>query len=201
MTESTEELKEPASAGQTLNQEDSRCECSGKAGIMCLHIVKGLSAYLLKLVILSLVLAYLFSIIDALRSYGVMPAVFPFTMLGQYQPQIDGANKSEFQAAFDNFLLWFNCAFTGGSRMGSGIGTLGASFWTLYILPKNCFSQRIVTGFLAGAVIGFRSLLMVSTSATLISGAAIVSAIFFAVYVAVKTGKKDIPPLPIVKSE
>jgi len=164
---------------------------------MCTHLVRGVGAYTIKLVGLSLLLAYLLSCIDSFRSFGIVPAAFPFTALGQYQPHIDlEANKSALQAAFDNFLLLFNCTFPGYSRLGSGIGMIASSFWMLHTVPKNCMPQRAVIGTLAGFVIGFRSMLMLTSSSKPVIEAAVCGAVFFAFYLLVTAGKKEIPPLP-----
>lgn len=179
----------------------SACSCSGNFKLMCSHLAKGLLSYLIRLIVLSLSVAYILACVDALRAYGVTPAAFPFTTLGQYQPLIDSENKTSFQAAFDNFFLLFNCAFPGGSRMGSGIGTLAASFWTLHILPNNCRAQRTVLGCLIGFIIGARGLLTVSSSANIVCGAGVLGAIFFTVYMISTACKREIPPLPIVNPE
>ena len=173
------------------------CSCAGNLALMCKHLVNGFVSYLLRCLVLTLALAYLMACVDALRAYGVSQAAFPFTTLGQYQPLMDDGSKSAFQAAFDNFFLLFNCAFPGGTRMGSGIGTLAASFWTLHLLPRNCKLQRVLLGCLIGFVIGARALLTVSSSANVVLGAGIISSIVISIYLMLSVTKRQIPSLPL----
>jgi hypothetical protein len=173
------------------------CSCAGNYKLMCKHFAKGFISYLLRSLVLTLALAYLMACFDALRAFGVSQAAFPFTTLGQYQPSIVDGSRSAFQAAFDNFLLLFNCAFPGGTRMGSGIGTLAASFWALHLLPINCWPQRVILGCFIGFIIGSRALLTVSSSVNVVIGAGVISAIVISIYMISVGRKRQIPSLPL----
>ena len=179
-------------SGQHNGVQEKRCQAS---------LIDLLLVYLARLLILSILLAYLMSLIDVFRTYGYGIAAWPFTALGQYQPHISNdSGKSVFIDWFENILFWYNCAFPGYSRMGCGIGMIAASFWTLHTLPQQRLLERITIGALCGAVIGFRGMLMVTSSPTLVPAAALIFAVFFAVYMAWTNVPKGLASLPIVKT-
>lgn len=175
------------------------CTCAGNRKAQLLHLRNGLGRLLLSELIFSIVLAYALAIIDGLR-FLQWPVVLPFSAIGQYQPQIESSQpKSPVELAFDNFVFLYNCAFPGGSRLGCGIGMIGAAFWNLYQLRRGCQLQRLVIGLLAGMIIGFRMTLMISSSANLILFATVVSSIAFAIYMVKGDKKPSLPSLPIVQ--
>lgn len=161
------------------------------------HLGLGFATLVIRTLALSLILAYLLSIIDGLRTLGQTPFLFPFSALGQYQPKIESsANSSPLVSAFSNFVFLFNCTFPGASRLGSGIGMIAAAFWTLHEIPRECRMQRIFLSLAAGAIIGFRLMLMVSSSAVGVLGASVIFSLSICAYMNISARSKPIEPLP-----
>lgn len=184
------------------NTEPDENDSNESTNAQISHTVSGLITLFLRVLILSLSLALLMSCIDALQKFGSAPLVLPFSALGQYQPQIQKAtSQSPLEAAFDSLVLWYNCAFPGGSRLGSGIGTIFACFWTLHTTPKSPGLHRIVLGAVAGALLGFRMTLMLSSNAYTVLAAGLLGAVAFSVYMVVTAKPDKIPPLPIIYEE
>ncbi|MBX9689773.1 MAG: hypothetical protein K2X27_23895 [Candidatus Obscuribacterales bacterium] len=176
------------------------CPCAASSELKLRHFAQGLLLLTLRSLLLGLLLAYLLSVIDWFRTLGMSPLYLPFSGIGQYQPRLESAAaQPAFVKGFENFLFYFNCAFPGASRLGSGIGVIAAAFWTLHDAPKSCKVQRLSLGLLAGALIGFRLMLMISSSAFTVLGATVFAALAFAVYMALSSGKSEIPRLPLVE--
>ena len=155
-----------------------------------------------RMIVLSIVLAYVASLIDGLRFYGTLPLILPFSAIGHYQPRVDLNNAdSGMVAAFDSFLFFYNSAFPGGSRLGCGIGMISAAFWTLHSVSGGCWPQRAALGLMAGAVIGFRCTLMLSSSAKFVLGSTVLFSLAFLVYMLVTDREKEVASLPLVLQE
>lgn len=181
------------------NNEILDCTCSAHPQLQIRHLGEGLGALVIRTFILSLVLAYLMSLIDGLHNIGVAPLIFPFTSLGQYQPRLNAAMPtSPLVAGFDNFVFLYNCAFPGASRLGCGIGMIAASFWTLHATPPNCRIQRAGIGIIAGALIGFRLTLMLTSSAVGVLSATAIFSLGMAAYMLCADRRPGIPSLPLV---
>ena len=162
-----------------------------------------LGIMLLRILVLGISLAYLFSIIEGLRTMGIAPFSFPFSLLGTYQPRIisPAVAASPFLRAFDDFLFLFNCTFPSASRMGSGIGMVASAFWTLHD-ARNCSRlQRIVIGVVAGAIIGFRLTMMISNSASFVLMSTTVFCLGFTTYMALAGTKAELPRIPLVQMD
>ena len=184
-----------------MAESESCSSCSGLK-LPIKQIGAGLGLLLLRVLILSLALSYLMSLIDGLRTAGEAPLALPFSALGQYQPRLDNAVSAPWYVlSFDKFLFWYNCAFPGASRLGCGIGIILASFWTLHTTPAERRLQRAVTGIVAGALIGFRLTLMVTSSALVVLSMTVIFALGLTVYMLCADSRPGIPPLPLVARE
>lgn len=155
-----------------------------------------------RILILSIVLAYLMSLVENLRLFGMGSVSWPFSTLGDYHPPSPGSSASDslLLGYCERFIYLLNCAFPGGSRLGSTIGTLAASYWTLYTTPRYGKLQRCLIGILAGSIIGFRGALVITSFPNLCLAASIISSILFAIYMLRSEGAEkipDLPPLPV----
>lgn len=161
-----------------------------------------LAIWFFRMVILSMVLAYIMALIEGLRTVGTnTPFYLPFSQLGQYQPRLvsDAVASNPVAMFIDNYLYLYNCAFPGASRMGHGIGTLAACFWSLHSASSSSRNERIVMGAIVGAVIGFRIVFMVTSNSMTLIYATALGLIGFAVSMALSDRKPPIPTIPIVK--
>lgn len=186
----------------TNGTNNEPCPCTANFTLRLKHIGSKVLLLVVRVLVLSLALAYLMSILNALQYWGMAPMYLPFSGVDQFRPGQDAAGSAEpIVTAFDNFVYLYNCAFPGASRLGSGIGMIFACFWTLHSVDRNCRAPRIALGALCGAIIGFRLILMLSSSATGVLSSMIVSSIGFAIYMAIADRKPGIPSLPIVQPE
>lgn len=179
-----------------------QCDCVLNPALRLNHFFAGLLMLLLRTLVLALVLAYALSFIDGLRTYGITPFVWPFSGFGQFQPRLaQELPAAPWVRAFDDFLFFYNCAFPVAGRLGSGIGMIAAGFWTLHLTDPSCRLQRIGLAAVAGAIIGFRLTLMLTSSAITVFSATILSAIAFTFYMSSADKKPGIPSLPLIPWE
>lgn len=194
----------PVPAAHFLASDAERipCTCVSDPQLRPVHFFNGLSELTIRCTVLALIFALVWAFAEGMRTYGISPLLLPFSSLGQFQPRLQTTvNSNPLIMAFDNFLFFYNCAFPGANRLGSGIGIIAGAFWTLHRLPHACIPRRAYLGAIAGAVIGFRLMMMVSSSATVVFGAMLMGAIGIALYMVSADQRPRIPDLPLVKME
>lgn len=163
-------------------------------------LIKSIGRLLARTAILSLSFAYLISFfVDGIQSIGIAPTPWPFTGFGQYQASLMPKSNDPLLSAFDNFVIIYNCAFPGASRLGCGIGIIAAAFWSMHDSSAAKPLERGVIGLLAGAIIGFRLALMFSSKAATVLSACLLFALFFCMYLLLADRKKQVPELPLIK--
>lgn len=181
---------------------DDVCKCAYSLVLQVKHFWAGLGLLLLRILALSLTLAYLMSLIDGLRTIGIVPLLLPFSALGQYHPHLEAVTESSWVVSFvDNLVYLYNCAFPGASRLGSGIGMIAACFWTLHTTPPGCWVRRAGTGTVAGALIGFRLTLMLTSSPVIVFSATIIGCLAMGAYMLCADRRKGIPRLPLISPD
>ncbi|MBX9572039.1 MAG: hypothetical protein K2X77_24315 [Candidatus Obscuribacterales bacterium] len=178
------------------------CPCAADSKLRPAHFFEGLLELIIRCSCLALAFALIWAFAEGMRTYGTSPLLLPFSTLGQYQPRLHTTvNSNPLIIAFDNFLFFYNCAFPGANRLGSGIGIIAGAFWTLHRVPHSCIPRRAYLGAIAGAVIGFRMMMMVSSSATIVFGAMLLGAIGIALYMVAADQRTRVPDLPLVVME
>lgn len=176
------------------------CSCVSDPRLRPAHFFNGLCELTIRCTVLALIFALVWAFAEGMRTYGISPLLLPFSSLGQFQPRLQTTvNSNPLIMAFDNFLFFYNCAFPGANRLGSGIGIIAGAFWTLHRIPHACIPRRAYLGAIGGAVIGFRLMMMVSSSAAIVFGAMLVGAIGLALYMVSADQRPRIPDLPLVK--
>ena len=176
------------------------CACVDNHSLRPQHFFKGLLVLLVRCSMLAIILAVVWAFADGMRTFGISPMVLPFSSLGQYQPRMHlNQVQSPLMTLFDNFLVFYNCAFPGANRLGSGIGIIGGAFWALHSMPHLCLPQRSLVAAIAGALIGFRAMMMLSSSAPIVLAATILGALGISIYMTVADRKARIPELPLAK--
>lgn len=184
--------------------EYSRCTCSGNFPLAIKHTGKGLAILLIRTLLLSLIFAYGMSfLIDGIQNIGIAPVPWPFSAIGQYQARVQTEQQTTnaLVNTFDNFLFFYNCAFPGASRLGCGIGMISAAFWTMHDTPAGCQLRRTIIGLVAGAIIGFRLTLMISSKASTVFGSTIIFLLGFSIYMTLADRKSTIKDLPLISDE
>lgn len=178
------------------------CQCVSKSELQVPHFFDGLLELLIRCSVLALLFALTWAFAEGMRTYEISPLLLPFSTLGQFQPRVTTAvNSNPLIIAFDNFLFFYNCAFPGANRLGSGIGIIAGAFWTLHRIPHSCIPRRAFLGAIAGAVIGFRMMMMVSSSATIVFSATLLGAVSIALYMVAADQRPRIANLPLIKME
>ena len=191
-----------ASAKLIPPEELVPCSCVAHPDLQGRHFFDGLAELFLRCTILALLLALVWSFAEGMRTYGISPLLLPFSSLGQFQPRLlTAVNSNPLLGAFDNFLVFYNCAFPGANRLGSGIGIIAGAFWTLHRIPHSCIPRRAYLGAIAGALIGFRLMMMVSSSATTVFAAMLFGAISVSLYLVSADRRPRVPDLPLVRLE
>jgi len=177
------------------------CSCTKAPSDLIPHLLAGWARLFLRVIVLSLVLAYLMSLIDAMYKCGTAPTAFPFSEIGHTHPRLPynaGVIGALLAAIVDNILNLYNQAFPGYSRLGSGIGIIFACFWTLHDTSPQCRIQRFGNGIVAGALIGFRGMLMLTSSPSYVLLTSIFVCVFMTLYMLTADRKPAIPQMPLV---
>lgn len=164
-------------------------------------LAKSIMQLLARTAILSLLFAFIMSFfVDGIQCIGIAPWPFPFSALGQYQGNLASiTSKDPLAKSFAEFLLLYNCAFPLNSRLGCGIGMIAAAFWTLHDTKTESRLHRATMGALAGAIIGFRMALMISSKAQTVLAGSLLFALVLSLYMLMSARKEEITDLPILQ--
>jgi hypothetical protein len=138
-------------------------------------------------------------IVDWLRNYGSNVQPFPYLDRTPIQTQ-----AFRFQAPgtvlgqIEDIILWYNGAFRGATRFGSGIGLMVGAFVCVRLPFVRSMAARLTVAVTSGVLIGARLALMLGSSATLFVAGGVLGALVAVVAVLVGARATAIPKLPLV---
>lgn len=191
-------ISRPIAMGLAI--EPQPCACVANSSLRFRHFLEGFADLALKAVLLALAMALIWAFTEAMRTYGTSSLLLPFSTLGQYQPRLVNMNSNNpLIIAFDHFIAFYNSAFPGANRYGSGVGLIAGTFWAMHRFPHLCLPRRAYIGAIAGGLIGFRLTMMISSSAFLVFGSMLLGAIGFCLYLVLADRAPRLQELPLVK--
>lgn len=164
----------------------------------CQDLAISLCQILLRAILLSLILAYVFSFVGYLKAFGRADLILPFAAANTSTAAVSAlGHQLGDGGAFPYFLNWYNESFPGDSRLGSGIGLIFGAFWGLFHIRNDHGSVRLLCGLSSGAIAGGRLGLMLSSTQSFFVGGLVILALIVGFHMYVNAGKRRLPRLPL----
>jgi hypothetical protein len=137
---------------------------------------------MLTIIVWTVVVSIVFQGIDWLRNFGTANS------LSYVLPRLDNSDaaSSYFGSGCWRPLVlaidWYNSVCIGWLRMGSGVGMMAGAFVSIGPAKSKSLAARVAVGVLAGAVIGGRVMLMLTSSAFLVLICSLIGAVVTVAY-------------------
>lgn len=130
--------------------------------------MKSVSKALVIVLAMVLVAPYVFgqwwALVDWLRNYGssiqALPAMDTQVVPSQVYRHWPAGSFCGF---WEDAINWYNFTFKSATRFGSGIGLIGGAIFAIMSCRRLGLAARIAAGAIGGALIGARSILMVTS--------------------------------------
>lgn len=160
-------------------------------------VLKSCALVLMYAIVLAFAGAVLWGIIDWMRNYNQVPLLYPFANFATSQQSFADTSNRGAMSWFNDFVQWYNFAFPGGCRLGSGMGMIAGSIWAASKAEEQGRAAAIAAGILCGTIVGGRSLLMVSSNAVNFMVFALLGAAAGWYYMWWRTQPQRLPDLPL----
>lgn len=124
----------------------------------------------------ALLMAFVWDLLDWMRSYGSGLPLFP--QLLKPPDNLAGAAGARSCFGFDvaRLIDWFNCTFLGAARFGTALGLVWGGIYVLCTLGRCSRLEKYAAATVIGAMIGGRCGLLLSSSAHIFLGSLVLGA-------------------------
>ncbi len=148
----------------------------------------------------ALTFAVAWGLVDWMRNFGTGLAPLPFLDHGCLQTDtFRRFPAGSFCGVTEDLINWYNVTFCNALRFGSGLGIIGGAFFALSFVRHLGLTARIIAGFMAGALIGARSIMMVTSDVPFFFAGLCLGGVFVGVYMSLSGDTPRVPPLPPFK--
>lgn len=151
----------------------------------------------------ALVMACIWTAIEAMRQFGVYSQQMLFDQLRVVKIAEDSMRTygtSSFLGQIENALKWYNLTFIGAARYGSGLGIFIGAYLALTSVSERSLPAKVVAALIAGAFVGARLFLMVTSEPKMFLAGAIFGSLLFVAYTIFDGRQEKLPDLPTVSS-
>lgn len=145
----------------------------------------------------ALVFGAVWGLADWLRNFGTGLAPLPYLDQSPVGAEIFRRHEPGTLFGFaEDFINWYNVTFRSAARFGSGLGIIGGAFFCLSAVKSYSPVPRFVVGLAAGALIGARAIMMVTSDVPFFFAGGVIGALVTGGYLALAGGALAVPPLP-----
>ncbi len=151
----------------------------------------------------ALLMACVWTAIEAMRQFGVYSQEALADQLRAVKVAEDSLrtyDTASFLGQIESMLKWYNLTFIGAARYGSGLGIFIGAYFALISVRDRVLPARIVAAVLAGAFVGARLFLMVTSEPKMFLAGVILGAILFAAWSIWNSRQENLPDLPMAST-
>lgn len=161
-------------------------------------IFVGLTTVVIDIVVCALLMACFWTAVEAMRQFGVYSPQAMSEQLHAVKVAEDALRTYDphgFLGQIESALKWYNLTFIGAARYGSGLGIFIGAYLALASLRSRVLPAKVVAACLAGAFVGARLFLMVTSEPKMFLAGACVGAVMLA-SLTIWQGGEQAPDLP-----
>lgn len=165
-----------------------------------LEIGRSIVIVLIDITLAALLMACIWTAIESMRQFGVYSQQSLADQLQAVkvaEASMRSYDPDSFLGGIESFLKWYNLTFIGAARYGSGIGIFIGAYFALSAVAEYKLSAKITASLIAGAFVGARLFLMVTSEPKMFLAGAILGALVFVAYRVFDSRQEKLPDLPI----
>ncbi len=161
-------------------------------------IFASVTTVIVYIVMSTLVMACVWTAIEAMRQFGVYNPQVLADQLRAVKIAEDAMrtyDPGSFLGQIESMLKWYNLTFIGAARYGSGLGIFIGAYFALVSLSNRVLAARVAAALVAGSLVGARLFLMVTSEPKMFIAGACIGAGLFAGVTIWNSRQEHIPDL------